>query len=119
MKEKINYYIYIIYFYLAKSSCSFLVTPKVAASLSAEWPMVSLVENSAIAGSSGAKKSGLILERSCILAPKVLALVEAIMRFLILREWRMGTSDMNSTPPAMHTSYTPDKKQNKDCGVRY
>ena len=93
--------------YLEKSSCSFLVTPNVAASLSAECPMVSFVENSAMAGSSGAKKSGLILARRFILAPNVLALVEDIIRFLIFREWRIGTSDINSTPPAMQTSYTP------------
>ena len=33
-------------------TCSRLETPKAEASLSALWPMVSLVENSAIAGSS-------------------------------------------------------------------
>jgi hypothetical protein len=36
--------------------------------------MVSLVENSAMAGSSGAKKSGLSLVRRPSLAPRVLAL---------------------------------------------
>lgn len=37
----------------AYSSCACLETPNAAASLSAEWPMTSLVENSAIAGSYG------------------------------------------------------------------
>merc|ERR1719187_2106489 len=92
---------------LAKSSCSSLLTPNVAASLSAECPIVSLVENSAMAGSSGAKKSGLMEASRPSLAPSVLALVLFSINWRIFLEWRMGTSDMNSTPPAMATSYTP------------
>lgn len=39
--------------------------------------------------------------------PRVLALLRDSMVFLILRLWRMGTSDMNSTPPATMASHWP------------
>lgn len=39
--------------------------------------------------------------------PSVLALLRESMVFLILRLWRMGTSDMNSTPPATIASHWP------------
>lgn len=39
--------------------------------------------------------------------PRVLALLRDSMVFLILRLWRMGTSDMNSTPPATTASHWP------------
>lgn len=43
----------------AYSSCSVRETEKAAARRSAEWPMVSLVENSATAGSWGKRHTGL------------------------------------------------------------
>lgn len=39
--------------------------------------------------------------------PRVLALLRDSMVFLILRLWRIGTSDMNSTPPATTVSHWP------------
>ena len=40
--------------------------------------------------------------------PNVLALFRDSMVLRILRLWRMGTSDMNSTPPATMVSHWPD-----------
>uniref|UniRef100_A0A0K2USY0 Uncharacterized protein n=1 Tax=Lepeophtheirus salmonis TaxID=72036 RepID=A0A0K2USY0_LEPSM len=69
--------------------------------------MVSFVENSAIAGSSGIKYAGRILERRDNLAPTVLALLRLKSISLIFLECRIGTSLIDSTPPAMQMSYTP------------
>uniref|UniRef100_A0A8D9BUV9 Uncharacterized protein n=1 Tax=Cacopsylla melanoneura TaxID=428564 RepID=A0A8D9BUV9_9HEMI len=69
--------------------------------------MVSPDENSATAGSSGIKKSGLIVARSFNLSTGVLALLARRSRLLIFLECLIGISDMNSTPPATTTSYAP------------
>ena len=70
--------------------------------------MVSLVENSATAGSSGVQAEGLsACPNRPSLAGIVLAFVDESMMLRILRLWRIGTSDMNSTPPATTASHWP------------
>lgn len=119
----------------ANSSCSSLETPKAAAKRSALCPIVSAVENSATAGSynltitqvqmlhkvqtksctagrrggstSGVRCASRMLPIRPSLWPRVLALLRDSMVFLILRLWRIGTSDMNSTPPATTASHWP------------
>ena len=70
--------------------------------------MVSLVENSATAGVSGIHTFGEnIWEAKLNLAPVVLALASDIIIPRIFLLCRMGTSDMNSTPPAITASVYP------------
>ena len=56
---------------------------------------------------SGARCAIRILPSRLSLWPRDLALLRDSMVFLILRLWRMGTSDMNSTPPATTASHWP------------
>lgn len=56
---------------------------------------------------SGAKKSGRIVESNCSRWPTVFALLARSINERILRLWRIGTSDINSTPPATIASYVP------------
>lgn len=56
---------------------------------------------------SGARWAIRMLPIRLSLWPRVLALLRDSMVFLILRLWRIGTSDMNSTPPATTVSHWP------------
>lgn len=56
---------------------------------------------------SGARCAIRMLPIKPSLAPRVFALLRDSMVFLILRLWRIGTSDMNSTPPATIASHWP------------
>merc|ERR1719319_408512 len=96
-----------VWLLLAKSSCSCLVTPKVAARRSALWPIVSPVENSAIAGSSGFRWSILILLRRPSILPVDLALFASSMRALIFLDgdWR-DRHGLNSITPPLHHGTT-------------
>lgn len=56
---------------------------------------------------SGERCASRMLPIRLSLWPRVFALLRDSMVFLILRLWRMGTSDMNSTPPATTASHWP------------
>lgn len=56
---------------------------------------------------SGVRCASRMLPIRPSLWPRVLALLRDSMVFRILRLWRMGTSDMNSTPPATTASHWP------------
>lgn len=56
---------------------------------------------------SGERCASRILPIRLSLWPTVFALLRDSMVFLILRLWRIGTSDMNSTPPATTASHWP------------
>mmetsp|Transcript_4178 Transcript_4178/g.6305 ORF Transcript_4178/g.6305 Transcript_4178/m.6305 type:complete len:219 (-) Transcript_4178:483-1139(-) len=87
----------------ANSSWAARLTPNLAARRSALWPIISLVENSAMAGNSRPKSS--LVERPlniCLAianGPFLDTFCMPINRLRNLRETRIGTSDIVSTPP--------------------
>jgi hypothetical protein len=88
-------------------SCSSREMPFSFAIFSADWPMVSPVEGSAIAGVSGTRSLGRIPAKAERRAPRLRAREASIRARAMRRLWRMGTSDRLSAPPAMPTSALP------------
>src|SRR6185437_9489519 len=74
---------------------------------SADWPIVSPVEGSAIAGVIGTKSRGRIEPRILSRFAALLARDSATSFSDIDRECRIGTFDNDSAPPAIMTSWWP------------
>ena len=74
-------------------------------SLHNEWRMLHGIIRKQL--TSRARYEGRTVEKSWIFCNNVLALLERRRTLRSLRDKRMGTSDMNSTPPATTTSYAP------------
>ncbi len=88
------------------SWCSLLI-PFSLAIFSADWPIDSPVEGSAIAGATGTRSLGLIPATSLIRWERVFALLSPTSISLKRFEWRMGTLERLSAPPAMTTRAYP------------
>mmetsp|Transcript_52345 Transcript_52345/g.106726 ORF Transcript_52345/g.106726 Transcript_52345/m.106726 type:complete len:229 (-) Transcript_52345:296-982(-) len=91
----------------AKASWSARDTSNHAQRRSAEWPITSAVENSATAGGWGMKSAPVRPLKRPSFCCVVFILPTLMRRFLRGREYRMGKSDMSSTPPAMKMSACP------------
>ena len=91
----------------ASASCSSRETPLSFAIFSADCPMDSPVVGSAIAGVMGMKSLARIVEKACTRWPIVFALLAATSASEKPREWRIGTLESDSAPPAMATVAWP------------
>src|ERR1700722_19048622 len=69
--------------------------------LSADCPIVSPVDGSAIAGATGRRSRGRIRLKALAFAPIVLARLAATSASEKPREYRIGTLDSDSAPPAI------------------
>ena len=74
---------------------------------SADWPMVSPVEGSAIAGVTGTRSRGRARRNAARRPPTLLARLASTSTRLKRREWRIGMSESDSTPPASTVSAWP------------
>src|SRR6266540_909005 len=74
---------------------------------SADWPIDSPVDGSAIAGAIGTRSRGRIFAKVLMRAPSDLALLASTRISASRREARMGMSDSASAPPAMITFALP------------
>src|SRR5437762_1382895 len=74
---------------------------------SADWPIVSPVDGSAMAGETGTRSRGRIRLSVRSRAPKDLALLASTRMSARRREARIGMSESDSTPPASTTSASP------------
>src|SRR5437867_1526874 len=74
---------------------------------SADWPIVSPVEGSAIAGDTGIRSRGRIFANTLTRCRAVLALLASTRMSARRREARIGMSERLSTPPARITSAWP------------
>ena len=91
----------------AYRSCASRVIPFSFAIRSADWPMVSPVDGSAMAGATGTRSRGRTEANSRTRSPMERALLAATSTWLKRLECRMGMSDRLSTPPAITTSACP------------
>ena len=74
---------------------------------SADWPMVSPVEGSAMAGVTGTRSRGRVRPKAASRPPKLLARLASTSTRLKRRECRIGMSESVSTPPARIVSAWP------------
>ena len=74
---------------------------------SADWPMVSPVEGSAMAGASGTRSRGRSRAKAERRAPSDFAFWASTRIRAMRRLCRMGTSERHSAPPAMPASTWP------------
>jgi hypothetical protein len=81
--------------------------PLIFAIFSADSPMDSPVDGSAIAGAIGTRSRGRIFDSARTRAPTLFAREAVRSASLMPREWRMGTFESDSAPPAMTTSACP------------
>jgi hypothetical protein len=91
----------------ARSSCASRLMPFSLAIFSADCPMDSPVEGSAIAGVTGTRARGRVRPKADRRAPKVFARLASTSTRVKRREWRMGMSESDSTPPARIVSAWP------------
>src|SRR5205807_1509729 len=76
---------------------------------SADWPIDSPVDGSAIAGDTGTRSLGRILAKVLMRAPSDLALLASTRMSARRREARIGISESASAPPAMITFALPSE----------
>ena len=93
----------------ASRSCSSRLMPFSLAIFSADCPIVSPVDGSAIAGVTGTRSRGRTRPRAAIRPPKLRALLASTRIWLKRREWRIGMSESDSTPPARIASAWPSR----------
>mmetsp|Transcript_11955 Transcript_11955/g.8342 ORF Transcript_11955/g.8342 Transcript_11955/m.8342 type:complete len:218 (-) Transcript_11955:297-950(-) len=94
---------------LAKASWSARETPRAAQRRSAELPMTSPVENSATAGGWGTKSALVRPLKRFSFCCVVFIFPSLSNRLRSGREYRIGRSDITSTPPAMPHSICPTR----------
>ena len=88
-------------------SCSSRGMALIFAIFSADSPMDSPVLGSAMAGVIGTRSRGRTFASARTRPPNVFAFDAATSASLMPREWRIGTFDSDSAPPAMMTSAWP------------
>ena len=91
----------------AQRSCASRAMWFCFAIFSADWPIVSPVDGSAMAGETGTRSRGRIRLKVRSRAPSVLALLASTRISARRRDARIGMSDSDSTPPASTTSASP------------
>src|SRR5262245_24784667 len=74
---------------------------------SADWPIVSPVDGSEMAGATGMRSRGRVRAKVAILEPKLLALLASTRTLERRRDARIGISESDSAPPAIITSACP------------
>ena len=76
---------------------------------SADWPIDSPVDGSAMAGVTGTRSRGRTCAKMPSRWPSVFALLASTRIWLKRRECRIGMSESDSTPPARITSAWPSR----------
>ena len=91
----------------ATSSCASRLMPFSFAIFSADCPMLSPVEGSAMAGVTGTRSRGRVRPKAATRPPRLFARLASTSTRLKRRECRIGMSDSDSTPPARMVSACP------------